>query len=138
MMYLLDGLYDACRMAKQRRTFVRSSIKSSINEAYHMLHLDLFGPVNIMFVKKKRYTLVIVDEYSRYALVYFLHKKDETPQILLNHVNMMEDGKTNKLRILRSENGIEFKNFTMTEFCKYKGIVEQFFSTLKTSKKWSC
>ena len=44
-----------------------------------MLHLDLFGPVNVMSIGKKRYTLVIVDEFSRFTWVYFIHRKDETP-----------------------------------------------------------
>ena len=95
-MYLPEGLCDACQMAKQKSASFTCKTKTSTNEPYHMLHLDLFGPVNIMFVGKKRYTLVIVDEYSRFAWVSFLHIMDETPGILLNHVNMIEDGKTKK------------------------------------------
>ena len=65
-----------------------------------MLHLDLFGPVNVMSIGKKRYTLVIVDEFSRFTWVYFLHRKDEASEILLYHVNMIEDGKMKKIKIL--------------------------------------
>ena len=46
---------------------------------FHMLHLDLFGPVNIMTINKKIYALVVVDDYTRFTWVYFLSKKDETP-----------------------------------------------------------
>ena len=95
-MYLPEGPCDACQMAKQKSASFTSKTKSSTNEPYHMLHLGLFGPVNIIFVGKKRYTLVIVDEYSRFTWVYFLHMKDETSGILLSHVNMIEDGKTKK------------------------------------------
>ena len=77
----------------------------SVTDPHHMLHLDLFGPVNVMSIGKKRCTLVIVDEFSRFAWVYFLHRKDETPETLLHHVNMIEDGKSKKIKILRSDNG---------------------------------
>lgn len=66
-------------------------MESSINDPYHMLHLDLLGPVNVISIGKKRYTLVTVDEFYRFTWVYFLHRKEETPEILLNHVNMIED-----------------------------------------------
>ncbi|KAK1384550.1 hypothetical protein POM88_022285 [Heracleum sosnowskyi] len=89
-LYTPDGLCDACQKAKQRRKSFKIKSESSIDEPYHMLHLDLFGPVNIMSISKKRYTLVIVDEYSRFTWVYFLHRKYETPEILLDHVRMIE------------------------------------------------
>ncbi|KAK1394100.1 hypothetical protein POM88_013156 [Heracleum sosnowskyi] len=126
VLYTPDGLCDACQKAKQRRTSFKSKSESSIEEPYHMLHLDLFGPVNIMTISKKRNTLVIVDEYSRFTWVYFLHRKDETPEILLDHVRMIETTTKYKVKILRSDNGTEFKNSKMEEFYKYKGIVQQF------------
>ena len=91
-----------------------------------MLHLDLFGPVNVLSISKKRYALVIVDEFTRYTWVYFLLRKDETPEIIFEHVKLMENSSTYKVKILRSDNGTEFKNSQMNEFCKYKGIFHQF------------
>jgi len=85
MLYSSDGLCDACQKSKQRRVSFKSKTEFSIYEPYHMLHLDLFGPVNIMSINKKRYTLVIVDDFTRYTWVYFLHRKDEAPEILLDH-----------------------------------------------------
>ncbi|KAK1396741.1 hypothetical protein POM88_006604 [Heracleum sosnowskyi] len=98
VLYTPDGLCDACQKAKQRRTSFKSKSESSIEEPYHMLHLDLFGLVNIMSISKKRYTLVIVDEYSRFIWVYFMHRKDETPEILLDHVRMIETTTKQKSR----------------------------------------
>ncbi|KAJ9542179.1 hypothetical protein OSB04_028685 [Centaurea solstitialis] len=45
---------------------------STINSPLHLLHIDLFGPVNIQSMGAKRFTLVIVDEYSRYTWVFLL------------------------------------------------------------------
>ena len=126
VMYTPDGLCDACQKAKQRRTSFKNKTESSIEEPLHLLHLDLFGPVNVLSINRKRYALVIVDEFTRFTWVYFLFKKDETPEILLEHVKLMENGSTHKVKILRSDNGTEFKNSQMNEFCKYKGISHQF------------
>ena len=70
--------------------------------------------------------MVIVDEFTRFTWVYFLFKKDETPEILLEHVKLLENGSSHKVKILRSDNGTEFKNSHMNEFCKFKGISHQF------------
>ncbi|KAL8132980.1 hypothetical protein AgCh_008446 [Apium graveolens] len=106
MLYSSDGLCDACQKSKQRRVSFKSKTEFSISEPYHMLHLDLFGPVNIMSINMKR--------------------KDETPEILLDHTRQIENGSTHKVKTLRSDNGTEFKNSKMEEFCKYKGIEQQF------------
>ena len=125
VLFTPDGLYDSCQKCKQRRTSHKSKAESSIDKAFHMLHLDLFGLVNIMSISKKMYTLVIVDEYTRFTWVYFLHRKDEIDAILLVHVRLIETDEF-KVKILRSDDETEFKNSAMDEFCKYKGIIQQF------------
>ncbi|KAL8127295.1 hypothetical protein AgCh_014271 [Apium graveolens] len=79
------GILYETKKSKQRKTSVKSKTESSIFEPYHLLHIDLFGPVNVISISKKRYALIIVDEYTRYTCVYFLHTKDESPYILLDH-----------------------------------------------------
>ncbi|KAL8110022.1 hypothetical protein AgCh_025944 [Apium graveolens] len=105
-----DGLCDTCQKAKQRKTSFKSKTESSILEPYHLLHIDIFGPVNVMSIAKKRYALVIVDEYTRYTWVYFLQTKDESPSILLDHVLELEKGSYIQSEYHQSDNGTEFKN----------------------------
>ncbi|KAL8124233.1 hypothetical protein AgCh_012028 [Apium graveolens] len=119
------SLYEA-RKDKQKKTSFKSKTESSILEPYHLLHVDLFGLVNVMTIANKRYALVIVDEFTRYTWVYFLHTKDESPSILLDHVRELEKGLTYKVKIIRNDNGTEFKNSSMEEFCKLKGIKQEF------------
>ena len=126
VMFNADGLCDACQKAKQRRTSFKIKIESSIDEPLHLLHLDLFGPVNVLSISKKRYALVIIDEFTRYTWVYFLFRKDETPRIILEHVNLMENNSAYKVKILRSDNMTEFKNSQMNDLWKHKGITHQF------------
>lgn len=49
-----------------------------IQSPLELIHMDLCGPIRIQNRSGKRYVLVIVDDYSRYTWVMFLHSKDET------------------------------------------------------------
>ena len=122
----MDGLCDSCQKAKQRKSSFKSKSESSISEPYHLLHVDLFGPVNIMSLGRMKYAMVIVDEYTRYTWVYFLTKKDETAQTLIEHVKLLDKGSKDKVKVIRSDNGTEFKNATMEEFCKERGLKQEF------------
>ncbi|KAI3735624.1 hypothetical protein L6452_15131 [Arctium lappa] len=53
-------------------------LKYNLLSVSQLLHMDLFGPTNVMSIGKKSYCLVIVDDYSRFTWVYFLRTKDET------------------------------------------------------------
>ena len=75
-----------------------------------------------MSITNNIYAMVIVDDYTRYTWVYFMHKKDETPHIILDYIRLLETGSENKVKILRSDNGTEFKNASMDELSTYKGI----------------
>ena len=56
----------------------------------------------------------------------FFFRKYETPGIILEHIKLMENSSTHKVKILRSDNGTEFKNAQMIDFYKLKGITQQF------------
>jgi hypothetical protein len=43
-----------------------------------LLYMDLVGPACVRFVGGKWYVLVVVDDYSQYAWVFFLEEKGET------------------------------------------------------------
>jgi hypothetical protein len=40
-------------------------------------HMDTVGPSQVRSIRGKWYVLVIVDDYSRYSLVFFMESKDE-------------------------------------------------------------
>ena len=84
--------------------------------------MDLFGPVNVMSMSKKRYALVIIDDYSKYTWVLFLHSKDETPQMAIDHVKLIELDSKCPVRAIRSDNETEFKNAVLNDFCADEGI----------------
>ncbi|KAJ9548149.1 hypothetical protein OSB04_020692 [Centaurea solstitialis] len=96
--------------------------------------MDLFGPVNTQSIGGKRYTLVIVDEYSRYTWVFFLRSKSDDSQEIINFILQMEKYNLITIRVLRSDHGTEFKSSVLDDFLVSKGI-SQNFSSIRTSQQ---
>nr|GEW32587.1 ribonuclease H-like domain-containing protein [Tanacetum cinerariifolium] len=63
--------------------------------------------------------------------VYFLKSKDETTPILKDFIRQVENQFNHKVKTIRSDNGTEFKNKELIEFCGLKGIKREY-SNAKT------
>nr|GEW08166.1 ribonuclease H-like domain-containing protein [Tanacetum cinerariifolium] len=55
-----------------------------------------------------------------------LGTKDETSGILKSFITRIENLVDHKVKVIRYDNGIEFKNREMNQFCEMKGILRQF------------
>ncbi|GJX19113.1 putative ribonuclease H-like domain-containing protein [Tanacetum coccineum] len=86
----------------------------------------LFGPTFVSSLMHKKYCLVVTDDYSRFTWVFFLTTKDETSEILKNFIKEIENLVDKKVKIIRSDNGTEFKNKVIDDFCKEKGIKREY------------
>ncbi|GJR76369.1 putative ribonuclease H-like domain-containing protein [Tanacetum coccineum] len=91
-----------------------------------MLHMDLFGPTFVRSTNHKTYCLVVTDDYSRFSSVFFLATKDETSEILKTFITGIENQINHKVKITKCDNGTEFKNNDMNQFCGMKGIKREF------------
>ncbi|GJV26515.1 retrovirus-related pol polyprotein from transposon TNT 1-94 [Tanacetum coccineum] len=56
---------DACKMGKQAHASHKAKNVVSTTRCLELLHMDLFGPSAVRSYGGNRYTLVIVDDYSR-------------------------------------------------------------------------
>ncbi|GJY63278.1 putative ribonuclease H-like domain-containing protein [Tanacetum coccineum] len=111
---------------KQHKASCKAKLVNSISKPLHMLHMYLFGPTNVKSLMKKSYCLVVTDDLSIFSWVFFLATKDVTSRILKTFIIEIENQLDHKVKIIRSENGTEFKNSVMNEFCEMKGIKREF------------
>ncbi|GJW05048.1 putative ribonuclease H-like domain-containing protein [Tanacetum coccineum] len=111
---------------KQHRASCKSKVLNPITKPLFMLHMDLFGPTFMSSLMHKKYCLVVTDDYSRFTWVFFLTTKDETSEILKNFIKEIENLVDKKVKIIRSDNGTEFKNKVMDDFCREKGIKREY------------
>nr|GFA38779.1 putative ribonuclease H-like domain-containing protein [Tanacetum cinerariifolium] len=111
---------------KQHKASYKAKLVNFISKPLHMLHMDLFGPTNVKILMKKSYCLVIIDDCSRFSWVFFLATKDETSGILKTFITGIENQLDYKVKVIRCDNGTEFKNGVMNQFYDMKGIKKEF------------
>ncbi|GJV41488.1 putative ribonuclease H-like domain-containing protein [Tanacetum coccineum] len=121
-----DQTCVACLKGKQHRASCKSKVLNPITKPLFMLLMDMFGPTFVSSLIHKNYCLVVTDDYSRFTWVFFLTTKDETNEILKNFIKEIENLVDKKVKIIRSDNGTEFKNKVMDDFCREKGIKREY------------
>ncbi|GJS71635.1 retrovirus-related pol polyprotein from transposon TNT 1-94 [Tanacetum coccineum] len=84
--------------------------------------MGLCGPMRVESINGKKYILVIVDDYTRFGWVRFLRTKDETPEMIKKFIILTQRALNATVRYLRTDNGTEFVNKTLTELCESVGI----------------
>ncbi|GJR79841.1 retrovirus-related pol polyprotein from transposon TNT 1-94 [Tanacetum coccineum] len=94
---------DACKIRKQAHTSHKAKNIVSTTRCLELLHMDLFGPSAVQSYRGNRYTLVIVDDYSRHTWTRFLKDKTEA---FINLIYLVQFG----------------------EFCNANGITRNFFA----------
>ncbi|KAK1682100.1 hypothetical protein QYE76_042948 [Lolium multiflorum] len=118
----------ACVAGKQLKK--RHPIKSIVTTSrpLELLHLDLFGPSHYDTLGGSKYGLVIVDDYSRYSWVFLLKSKDETHREFIIFAKKAQRMYESEIKAIRTDNGTEFKNYTMQECVDDEGIKHEFSS----------
>ncbi|GJW44910.1 putative ribonuclease H-like domain-containing protein [Tanacetum coccineum] len=134
--FKLDHSCLACRKGKQHRASCKKIEERTIREPLELLHMDLFGPVSVESVNKKKYCLVVTDDCSKFSWVFFLAYKDETYDMLHDLIVGLENKLRHKVKTIRCDHGTEFKNQLMNEFlCAKKGIKRRNISIARTPQQ---
>ena len=94
------------------------------------LHANVAGPIVPMGFGQSKYVLAAGDELTRYAWVFSMRKKARTAwllALLIQRINtqVRRPGELGVCR-LHSEQGGEFKSYSLEEFCQCKGIIYTF------------
>ncbi|GKA32640.1 putative ribonuclease H-like domain-containing protein [Tanacetum coccineum] len=121
-----DHTCVACQKGKQHKASCKAKLERTITEPLHTLHMDLFGPTFVKSINHASYCLVITDDCTRFSWVFFLATKDETSGILQNFIRQIENQLNHRVKIIRSDNGTEFNNRDMLEFCGNNGIKQEY------------
>ncbi|GJU14292.1 putative ribonuclease H-like domain-containing protein [Tanacetum coccineum] len=110
------------KLRKSKKESHPYKLEPSTNEKLQMIHMDLCGPMRVESINKKRYILVIVDDYSRFTWVMFLRTKDEAPEVIIKILKQAQVSLNATVRYLRTGNDIEFLNQTLRNFTEEVGI----------------
>lgn len=90
-----------------------------------LIHTDLCGPMSISSLSGARYYVEFIDDYSHWCVVRFLRSKAEVFDATVNFLNMVENQKGVRVKMLQSDNGSEYLSHEFDEFRKKKGITRR-------------
>jgi transposase InsO family protein len=91
-----------------------------------MLHMNLFGPIIYISISGNKYGLVIIDDYSCFTWVFFFQDKSETQEVLKKSLRRVQNEFDAKVKKIRSDNDIEFKNTQVEDFINKEDIKHEF------------
>nr|GFA12404.1 integrase, catalytic region, zinc finger, CCHC-type, peptidase aspartic, catalytic [Tanacetum cinerariifolium] len=117
-----DHLCSACAMGKSTKKTHKPKSEDTNQEKLYLLHMDLCGPMRIESVNRKKYILVIVDDYSRFTWVKFLRSKDETLEFIIKFLKMIQVRLKVLVLRIQTDNGTEFVNQTLRDYYEEVGI----------------
>jgi transposase InsO family protein len=87
-----------------------------------LLHLNTVGSSWVRYMVGKWYVLVIIDDHSCYSWVFFLESKDEVFEHFQSLALRLNNEHPSCLKVIRSDNGTEFRNASFDQFCLEHGI----------------
>ena len=90
------------------------------------IHTGVWGPTKTASLGGKHYFVTFVDDFSRRVWVYMLKSKDEVFETFLVWKKMVENQTGRKIKVLRSDNGTEYRNDQFSIFYKKEGISRHF------------
>ncbi|GJT91998.1 ribonuclease H-like domain-containing protein [Tanacetum coccineum] len=103
--FFKDRLCSSCELGKSKRKSFHTKTTPSSKRRLQLLRMDLCGPIRIESINGKKYVFVIVDDYSRYTWTHFLRSKDETPEVLIDFLRLVQRGLHAQVRIVRTDKG---------------------------------
>ncbi|GJS31768.1 retrovirus-related pol polyprotein from transposon TNT 1-94 [Tanacetum coccineum] len=136
--FVKDHLCSSCELRKAKRKSFHTKTTPSSKRRLQLLHMDLCGPMRVESINGKKYVLVIVDDYSRYTWTHFLRSKDETPEVLIDFLTLIQRGLHAQVRTVRTDKGTEFLNKTLHAYFAKEGIRHETSTARTPEKKWRC
>ncbi|GJX95452.1 retrovirus-related pol polyprotein from transposon TNT 1-94 [Tanacetum coccineum] len=115
------------QMRKQAHASHKAKNMVSTKRCLELLHMDLFGPSAIKSYGGNLYTLVVVDDYSRYTWTRFLKTKNEAFEKFEILSRKIQNQLGSSIIAIRTDHGREFDNeVQFGAYCDAQGITHNF------------
>ena len=125
-----DVVCDVCATSKQvRKSFKTSEEDAELREAARsdeMVCSDVLGPITPASRSGFKYIVSFIMMKSRYVTVFPMRKKSEVTSAFTRFYQEIKTLTGKKIKVLRSDNGGEYRNAAMDKFCKAKYIKQEF------------
>ena len=122
---LCDFKCESCELGKRHRSSypARTGIPSS--QPFDLMHCDVWGPEQHALPSGGRYYIIFVDDYTRVSWNYIMKSRKEVITRVQEFIMEVTTQYATTLKILRTDNALEFTQNAIHEFCTRKGILHQ-------------
>jgi transposase InsO family protein len=110
----------ACVKGKMHREGIGKGPIERASRPMELIHTDVCGPFSVESFGRKLYFVSYIDDFSRYAEVYFMRHKNEAFNAFKQFLTASPHQQS--VRTLRSDNGGEYVNKDFSHFLQEKGI----------------
>ena len=119
--------------AKRARTQFHVSENKAENR-FELMHCDIWGPYREPASCEAHYFLTIIDNSSRVVRLYLMKEKSEVGHYVKTFVSMINTQFDKCVKVIRTDNRLEFKSRAMKKFYAEKDIIHQT-SCMKTPQQ---
>ena len=104
------------RLGKHRRTNRVQEASRTAHFPGQFVNADLTGKIPTTSIDGYDYASLLVDRYSSYASI--LTGSSKTPEFVIQHIKSFQSELIRPIKTLRSDNGTEYINGTVSDFLK--------------------
>ncbi|KAL0285929.1 UNVERIFIED_CONTAM: Retrovirus-related Pol polyprotein from transposon RE2 [Sesamum angustifolium] len=115
----------SCELGKHHRASFPPRVEKRSPSLFTLVHSDIWGPCLFESLRGFRYFITFVDDYSRMTWDYLLKDRSQVPTIITSFYNEIYTQFSVNIRILRTDNVLEFVQKSVSDFCNSKGILHQ-------------
>jgi len=113
-----------CDSAKQTRV-PHPIDPTRATEVLELVHMDLCGPISVRGIGNTSYFLTFLDDFSESSVVRLLSSKSDVADMVIEVLTLLENQTGKSVKAIRSDNGSEFVNATLSAFLRARGILHQ-------------
>lgn len=117
---------ETCMEAKATRLPFPKQAQKKSKSVCELIHTDVCGPMQTESMSKKRYLMTMIDDYSRFAMIYFLREKSEVNEKVREYVALVQNKFNRKPKVIRSDRGGEYMSGDLKNYLRQMGIQTQY------------
>lgn len=96
------------------------------SQPLELVHSDVCGPFQVETYDKHRYFVTFIDDYTHFCCVYLIKSKSDVFDMFVEFSTMASSHFNLGIQRLRCDNGGEYRNHKLLNFCKERGILCEF------------
>ncbi|KAJ9507214.1 hypothetical protein QJQ45_004776 [Haematococcus lacustris] len=90
-----------------------------------LIHMDVCGPMHARARDGSLYVATFLDEHTKLSVCVPISSKAQVPDIVKTVIERLENQSGFRCKAIQTDNGTEYVNSRMKEYCSSKGIVHQ-------------